>query len=168
MTRTIRVVALAFSLFWPTVLSAQSLAEPTGKVLLEVSGTISETTDGKVARFDRALLEALGMETVETTTEWTDGMHRFAGPSVESVLDAVGASGDVLVARAINDYSVEIPRSFVEDHGGILAMTIDGEAMSRRDKGPIWLVFPRDTDPVLSDSRYNAYWIWQLDRIEVR
>ena len=43
---------------------------------------------------------------------------------------------------AANDYFVDIPTSDFRDYDAILAMEADGETLSRREKGPLWLMYP--------------------------
>jgi hypothetical protein len=50
----------------------------------------------------------------------------------------------------------------------ILALSMDGRELSLRDKGPIWIVYPRDDHKELHDPVFNSRWIWQLDRLELR
>ena len=140
---------------------------PVGEVLLTVTGAITNTNDGDVATFDRAMLEALDPVTFDTSTVWTDGVHRFTGVPLEGLMDAVGATGRAIDATAINDYSVEIPASNWEDGGPIVAYLNDGEPMSVRDKGPLWIVWPFDDNPAYKTEMIYARSIWQLDRIEV-
>ena len=40
--------------------------------------------------------------------------------------------------------------------------------LTARDKGPIWIVYPRDDIPELRNPRMDANWIWQLAKIEVK
>ncbi len=43
--------------------------------------------------FDLAMLEKLGMKTVETTTPWYTGKVRFDGIPLNKLMDLVGAKG---------------------------------------------------------------------------
>ena len=43
---------------------------------------------------------------------------------------------------AANDYFVDIPTQDFRDYDAILAMEADGKQLSRRDKGPLWLMYP--------------------------
>jgi len=147
---------------------ADGLPPPTGAVMLTVTGRIAHTTAPGRAQFDRAGLEALGLHELRTSTSWTDGVSRFEGPLLRDVLDRVGAGGTKLVARAINDYSVVIPIEDCRKYAVLLALKRDGRDLERRDKGPIWIVYPRDAHPELRSERINARWIWQLDRLEVQ
>jgi hypothetical protein len=118
--------------------------------------------------FDRAALEAMSIETVETTTAWTDGPQVFEGPLARDVLAAAGVEGETVRAVALNDYAVDIPRSDFQRYDVIIALRHNGKAMSVRDKGPLWIVYPRDDHPELQSSAQNDKWIWQLHRLDVR
>jgi len=146
---------------------AQSLAEPEGEVILTVSGALDVTNVGGTAQFDLEMLEALDATTFETSTIWTEGTHSFTGVSLDTLLERLGVEGETLRATAINDYAVDIPVSDAVEGGPILAYRMDGETMSVRDKGPLWVIYPYDAS---SDYRSEVTYsrsIWQLDRIEV-
>jgi len=117
--------------------------------------------------FDRAALEALGTETVETTTIWTEGTQVFEGVSLARLAQEIGAQEGRFLATAINDYTVEIPQSDAVENGPILAMTINGNEMSVRDKGPLWVIYPYDANAGYRTEVIYSRSIWQLDRIEV-
>ena len=89
-------------------------------------------------------------------------------PALEALLGAVGAEGTMLNATAINDYSVEIPVSDAVAGGPIVAYRMDGEPMSVRDKGPLWVVYPYDDVREYRSEVIYSRSIWQLDRIDVR
>src|SRR3954469_17673058 len=57
--------------------AAGSLPSPTEQPILTISGKIGATNRGDTAQFDRGMLEALGMETVETSTPWHNGPARL-------------------------------------------------------------------------------------------
>ena len=58
---------------------AEKLPAPTGKPVLTISGKIGNMNVGDKAVFDLAMLEKLGMKTIETTTPWYTGKVRFDG-----------------------------------------------------------------------------------------
>ncbi|MGF1609552.1 MAG: molybdopterin-dependent oxidoreductase [Kiloniellales bacterium] len=147
---------------------SEEFAAPTGPVILTVSGAISNTNEDGAATFDDTALEALGLHQLRTSTAWTDGVSTFEGPLLCALLDHVGAEGDTLVARALNDYTVEIPIDDCRKYPVVLALRSDGRPLSVRDKGPIWIVYPRDDHPELANEVINSRWIWQLEQIEVR
>ncbi len=147
---------------------AASLAPPKGPPLLTVSGKIAETNDGDVARFDLAMLKVLPGRVTETETPWTKGTARFEGPLGSALLDVLGASGTTLHIVALNDYAVDVPVEDFRKWPVILAVTHDGQPMSVRDKGPIFVIYPFDLDPSLRNEKTFARSAWQVKSIEVQ
>jgi hypothetical protein len=149
----------------------QRLPEPTGPVLLTISGKISATNVGNTAAFDRAMLEALPRHQLKTSTAWTDGVKTFEGVLLRDVLARVetkGSEGALVKATALNDYSIDIPVADFNRFDVLLAWSMDGERLTVRDKGPLWIVYPRDQVRELRDERYDQRWVWQLNRLEVK
>lgn len=149
------------------------LPEPKGPVILTVSGKIgrgngTDGANGLVARFDRAMLEALAQGEIVTETPWHDGAPRFAGPKAAALIAAVQASGEVARTIALNDYVVEIPLSDWREDRFILATTLNGAAMSVREKGPIFVIYPYRGVPKESVGILYNRSIWQLSRVEFR
>jgi hypothetical protein len=151
-----------------SVAQAGELAAPTGKVILTVTGKVKNTNGDGVSRFDRAMLESLGVVTLRTSTHWTEGVVEFEGIPARRLLEAVGAEGKTMKALAINDYAVEIPVSDFLDNGVLLALKMDGKYMRVRDKGPIWIVYPIDQNPELDTKAIRDRWIWQLKRLDIQ
>jgi hypothetical protein len=146
--------------------AAEPLPQPSGPVILAIGGAIEQTNAGGEARFDRAMLEALGSATIETSTVWTDGVKRFEGVPLRKVLERVGARGTRLHAQALNDYEVVLPVSDLQ-YDPLLAMRMDGRELTVRDRGPLWIVYPRDALPALRNARQDSHWVWQLRRLVV-
>jgi hypothetical protein len=147
---------------------ALALDAPEGEVLLTVSGDIAATNADGAAAFDRAMLEAMEPVTFTTTTTWTEGPQTFTGVELADLLDALGVTEGTLRAMAINDYGVDIPVADAVAGGPIVAYLRDGDPMSVRDKGPLWIVYPFDAKPEYQTEVIFSRSIWQLDRIEVR
>ena len=141
--------------------------EPTGEVLLTISGDIDKSNGDGGARFDRAMLEALPAVTFRTSTIWTEGVSEFTGVSLHDLMSAVGVTEGKLAATAINDYAVEIPLSDATENGPIVAYEMNGAPMSVRSKGPLWIVYPFDSNPKYQTEVIYSRSIWQLDRIVV-
>ena len=167
-------LAFMFAAFACVVVSketqAQSAAE---KPILTISGKINGATTGsggsdEGAVFDRSKLEALGMETIETKTPWYKETVKFEGVSLDKLMQSVGANGDRVVAIALNDYSVEIPMEDFAKHRVILALKRDGEYMSVRDKGPLFVVYPYDSDPELRSQKFYSRSAWQVKQLIVK
>ena len=131
-------------------------------VVLTISGNITSSNGDGVAAFDRAMLEALDWQEVETYTSFTSGPQVFAGPTLASVLDAVGVDGGMLTATAINDYSIQLPVAHAQKHSVLLAMDHNGKPMRIRDKGPIWIVYPLDEEDA-RERPFDGEMVWQLN-----
>ena len=147
--------------------AADPLPAPTGKTILLVKGNIAVTNSPEGAEFDRDMLYALGMTTVQTTTAWTDGVQTFEGVLLSAVLDRVGATGTTITATAINEYVAPIPFEEAAAYGVLLASKMNGTEMTVRDRGPLWVVYPRDSHAILSEPRFNDRWVWQLRELKV-
>lgn len=150
------------------ILRAEELPVPTGPVVLTVTGNISRTNSEQAALFDLKLLESLEMATLETATSWTDGIPVFEGVMGRTLLKVVGAEGEVAVARALNDYVIEIPLSDLRELDVIIASKMNGEHLRIRDRGPLWVVYPWDEHPELETEAVKQRSIWQLSELEIR
>lgn len=125
-----------------------------------------DAPDGEVA-LSRAALQALPVSTVETSTIWTEGRHEFKGVALADLLQSVGAPQSAIRATALNDYSVEIPANDAVPGAALVAYEMDGAPMSIREKGPLWIVYPFDSQASFRTEVVYSRSIWQLDRIEV-
>ena len=144
------------------------LAAPVGETILTVRGAIAQTNTDGAATFDMDMLRAMPSAEFATSTNWTDGVKTFTGVPLKVLLDSLGATGSKVSATALNNYSVDIPMDVIKDGVPIIAYAIDGETFPRRDKGPLWIVFPRDDLPAFHAEANNYKWIWQLKTISVR
>ncbi|MCK0121455.1 oxidoreductase [Loktanella sp. F6476L] len=151
----------------PTITAAEDFLAPVGDVILTVGGDIAQTNVGETLQFDYAMLEALDDTQIETSTIWTDGVSVFQGVSLHLLADVLGTTTGSLQATAINDYSVQIPVTDAIEGGPILAYLMDGERMSIRDKGPLWIIYPYDSASEYRSEVIYSRSIWQLDRIAV-
>ncbi|NKX43588.1 oxidoreductase [Roseicyclus persicicus] len=162
----VRSMVLGAALFAAGAAAALEPAE--GEVLLTVTGAIAHTNADGAAQFDLALLEGFETVAIETTTIWTEGVQVFEGVELADLLAAVGAEGATLRAIALNDYAVDIPVADAVEGGPIIAFLRNGETMSLREKGPLWVIYPFDSNPEYQTEQIYARSIWQLDRIEVQ
>jgi len=121
----------------------------------------------EVRSYTRAEIEAMGSETFTTTTIWTEGEQEFTGLPLVTLVDTLGVEEGTLRAYAINDYVVDIPVSDAVEGGPILAHTRNGQQMSLRNNGPLWVVYPYDSNADYQSEVIYARSIWQLDRIEI-
>ena len=128
--------------------------------------TVLDDASGSETGFDRKAMVALPVLGLDTHTSVTDGVHHFEGPLMRDVLKAAGFTGNAVLAVALNDYEVVIPVSDFEEFDVIAELEMDGEVLTPRDRGPIWIVYPRDDNRELQDIRYDYRRVWQLTRIQ--
>jgi hypothetical protein len=154
------IAALAFPVW--------ALEAPKGPVVLTITGQIGVKNMGDTASFDMAMLEALPQRSFTTRTPWYDKPVSFTGPLLADVLNAVQARGSVLQAVAINDYKVSIPMEDSRKYPVIVARLLNGQAMTVRDKGPLFVVYPFDNSRELRKLTFYERSIWQLKAFEVK
>jgi hypothetical protein len=168
-----RAVVLCGSAFLPLLVlanihAAEPLPTPQGPVILHVSGNIDigNTPDG--ADFDRQMLIELGETELSTSTPWTDGVQVFRGVLGRTLFERLGGEGTLVQATALNDYMVEVPMEDFLKYDLLLATQMNGEEMRVSDKGPVWIVYPRDAVPELQNRKLHDRWVWQLKSLKVQ
>ncbi|MCB1354567.1 MAG: molybdopterin-dependent oxidoreductase [Rhodobacteraceae bacterium] len=161
-----RISPLILSAFFVLLLpqSEASAARP-ALVLSRPTPSGTETVE-----FSMSELEALPQSTIVTSNEFTDGEATYRGPLVLDVLEHLGLErAKSLRFIAANDYYVDIPASDFRRYNAILAMEVDGKKLGRRDKGPLWLMYPiSDHAELRGDPVYITRLIWQVVRIEAQ
>lgn len=130
-------------------------------IVLEVSGQVETTRT-----FTLSQLQALGVSRLATSTPWTDGVPEFEGILARHVMAELGwVTSSHVTALALNDYRADIPISDFYDYDVLFAWSMNDAKLTRRDKGPLWIVYPRDAVPQLREERYEHRWVWQLSRL---
>jgi hypothetical protein len=137
-------------------------------VILSVTGAISGAEGSGRIDFDLNALEQLGLTKLKTWTPWTEGDVEFEGVWARRLMQAVGAQGTEVEARALNDYEEVIPIDDFHRHDVLLAVRMNGQLMRTRDKGPIWIVYPWSDHPELDDFATREKSVWQLNALHVR
>lgn len=140
-------------------------ASSSEKPILTVSGKVS--ANGGTVDFDRDALVSMGMVSFETKTPWYDSRTKFEGVPLDKLMEKVGANGDHVTVIALNDYSSEIPIADFSKYHPILALKRDGEYMAVDDKGPLFIVYPFDSDPTLQTQVFYGRSVWQVREIVV-
>lgn len=163
---------------------AAELPKPAGPVVLTVHGNIANSNRGPVdpfmdaffnfgnvkfdsaVSFDLAMLEKLGMHKLrakyENWPQWVD----FEGPLLRDVIRAAGAKGQSIRVFAMDNYGAEIPVAEIEKYPVLLALKANGRWLGLGDRGPTWVVYPRDQHPELK-VQDDAKWVWSAIRIDV-
>lgn len=148
--------------------TTQALEAPKGRVVLSMSGHITQKNSADRANFDMTMLAALPQHTFTTNAPWFAGPRQFTGPLLRDVLAAVGAQGKTLRAVALNNFKTDIPADDAVQFPVIIAILMEGKRMPIREKGPLFIVYPYDTNIELQSTRYYNRSAWQLRAIEVQ
>jgi len=146
---------------------AQALAAPAGPVVLTLKGKVKRTNQGDGAAFDMAMLEALAQHSFATKTPWFKDARKFTGPLLRDLLALVGAHGSTLRLAALNDYRIDIPADDARRFDVTLARLIDDRPITVREKGPLFMIYPFDSDSTLRNALYYSRSVWQLKTIDV-
>lgn len=151
--------------------SSQNHASPTA-VQLPVAGLKvvlpEEEADhqtGRVQVLSADELISLPINHVSTSTVVTDGTLTFTGVLMRDLLSYIDYFPDTLTATALNDYEIDIPVADFIDFDVLLAWQVDNEVLTTSDKGPFWIIYPRDHHSRLQDIRYDYRWVWQLHQL---
>lgn len=163
----IRRQLLAAVLALAALPAAHALDKAKGKVVLTLTGKVTATNADGRAEFDMDMLAALPQHSFTTSTPWYKEPKKFTGPLLRDVLAAAGAQGKTLHAVAINDYKAELPVEDGQRYNVVLARLMDDKPMPVRGKGPLFIIYPFDTDEVLRSERYYSRAAWQLKRLEI-
>jgi hypothetical protein len=150
-----------------SALPAAALEPATGKIVLTITGKISEKNAGNTAVFDLAMLEKLPQQTFTTKTPWDKQPVKYTGPFLRDVLAAVKANGSTLKASALNDYKTTIPLDDAKRFDVVLAHKMNDKAIPVRTKGPLFIIYPFDTKPELQATVYYERSAWQLKSIDI-
>ncbi|MGU3574404.1 molybdopterin-dependent oxidoreductase [Brucellaceae bacterium C25G] len=148
----------------PYLITSGHASEVTTLIVKTPAGTTYEFTAGSAS---------LPRSVIKTHTAWTEGVQEFSGVSLKTLLEAAGIDEktgrqSVLKARALNDYEVDIPGQDAYDFDVLVADQMNGAAMPVTEFGPFWIVYPRDTNSELQDSRFDHRWAWQLSELTVQ
>ena len=167
MSRFVSIFAVLLACLFVATLSAAraqavAFAPYQGTPIVTVSGTITGTNsaDGLVLDLDQ--LKALPQHSFATSTPWTQAKATFQGVLLKDFIAAVGASGTLVTITALDDYSNSIPITDAKDDGPMLAFLMDGEPISVRDKGPLWLLYPFDDNAEYQTEETYAQSVWQI------
>ncbi|MEY4983140.1 MAG: hypothetical protein RIR62_1406 [Pseudomonadota bacterium] len=134
--------------------------------VLTIDGAV--TAEGGALHFDMAALQALPSVSFSTATNWTEGSATFTGVALKTLLDAAGATGTEVEAIALNNYAAAIPIDSIDADTPIVAYAIDGAPFPRRDKGPLWVVYPYDESAAYRNELVYGRSVWQLRALRVK
>jgi hypothetical protein len=161
------VVALVSLGASPLVLAARYECKP--GVFLTIGGKIDKVTNPTDRTFEYSDAEFLKLPVspITTATAWTE-KRKFEGPTLSDVMASVGGKGVKLRVLALDAYVGEIPWSDLAQFQPILATTQDGVRLTRKNNGPLFVIYPRDKHSVaLNTPAAQMRYVWQVCRIDV-
>ena len=153
---------------FPCLAHAAPLGDPSGPLVLTVSGKIGVTNKGATATFDRAMFESVGMVSFTTNNPWDKMPTKYEGVPLAKLMDLLGAKGEKLTVIALNDYSADVPVEDIRKYNVILALKRNDEYLTVRYKGPLFVMYPFDSDADLRTQKFYSRAVWQVSRIEVK
>jgi hypothetical protein len=119
--------ALALCAFGvPSAAICAEISPPRDRVILTVTGALANADVSGRIDFDLTSLEHLGLSRLTTWTPWTDGEVEFEGILARRLMEAVGARGTGVEARALNDYEEMIPIEDFHKYDVLLAIRMNG------------------------------------------
>ncbi|MGR3460904.1 MAG: hypothetical protein ACU0AX_14030 [Roseovarius sp.] len=158
--RVVGAFALCLAVAWAASGQPAEAEDRARLVILAPDGT-------RLAALDRADMAALPQTAFTTQTIWTEGIQRFKGVSLATLLARTGITARRLDLVAVNDYTVSLSVDEIGPVYPVVAHSRNGAPMSLRDKGPFWLVYDYDSNPDFQRETVYMRSIWQLDRITV-
>ena len=160
------VFAMQLNILSPAALA--QLPEPLGEVVLTISGQVERQNGIGVARFDRAMLEKIGLHSFSSRTVYDPEYYRWRGVLVRDLLTHLGAKGDTVELMALDGYHISIPIDEFSKFDIILAMEQNGQALTVRTRGPLRIIYPLDDIPEMSREQLAPNYIWQIEKIIVK
>lgn len=146
---------------------AQACTEP---VILSVYGDI-QRDDKPYQRLDFTLseLQALTQADVTTAHPWNTQAQHYRGIDLTALLEQLFVNQQIrsLNLEGLNGFSMALEWTKINKYSPILAWQENGQLMSRRNKGPLWLMLPFDQVPELKQADFLHYMVWQLRTIRV-
>lgn len=148
--------------------SARTFVEPEGKVILTISGKLAHHNGRGEFRFDRKMLEAIGMHELNTRSYAKGQPAIWRGVLMRDLLDFVGAQGVEVEAIALDNYRMTIPRWDFDNYDVILALEQNGKPLSVRTRGPTRIIYPYDQHKELQTHEYGVRLVWQIKKLVVK
>jgi len=146
-----------------------SIAAPSGPVVLSLSGKIGLTNAAGRLDLDMDTLEQLGLIEFAVDDPYLKRSVTYQGVLLKRLLEVARVPQDAttLHTLALNDYATDVPIEPLKPWPVMLATKRDGQRMPVSDKGPIEIVFPYNSFQI-DPTTYDPMWVWQLRSIEVR
>ncbi|PJG57678.1 molybdopterin-dependent oxidoreductase [Aeromonas cavernicola] len=124
--------------------------------------------DGQWRTVDEASLAKLPHIEFTTTTPWTLGTRQFRGPTLATLLAAYGVpDAKKAIVSGLNGYQQLVDLTQFDNLPLTLVRYENGQPLTRRNKGPLWLLLPFTDHPTLDIPAIHNSMVWQVTRIEI-
>ena len=143
----------------PVVTSVQRKPD----TVLMIQTTANSGCD-KTLQLTESELLALPQQQFKTHHSWGAEAEVFAGPSLDDVLKLACEKTTNINLKALNDYAIDVDFTVAKSLKPIVALSSNGERLSVRDKGPLWIMVPSDDLKIVS-KELDGMLIWQLSNI---
>ncbi|WP_288843765.1 molybdopterin-dependent oxidoreductase [uncultured Deefgea sp.] len=134
-----------------------------------VNSNIILTVTGKSAHSEVQLTEQmiakLPQQIMTMPTAWYPTKQTFEGPLLRDVLKLAGIQSGNIKLRSLNEYTISIPVSDALQYDVIIARKRNGQLMTVRDKGPLFVIYPFHQHENLRRTEYYRRCSWQLRSI---
>ncbi|MDP5293770.1 molybdopterin-binding protein [Oceanimonas sp. CHS3-5] len=140
-------------------------------VILTISGNIElQGRSHEQVDYTLTQLQALPQGEITTAHPWSEQPRTYRGLDLRVLLEDLFGHARIqtIYLEALNGFSVAVDWQEVAPYDPLLAWSENGRLMSRRDKGPLWLILPYDKAPELQQAEFLHYMAWQLRHIKVR
>lgn len=144
-----------------------ALSPPQDDPVLWVTGKVTQANYDQGVAFDMTMVGRLQQGSIKTNNHVVDQIVEYRGPKLASLLDYVGAQGEMIKVIAWDDYVVTISRADISKYGVLLATHEAGKRMTIDDKGPFFIVFPFSDHVELRNDLYYSLSVWQVREIVV-
>jgi len=165
--RVAKILILASLLWFAMCSHANELPPVTGDILLTIEGNLSKSNSGSSLQIDLAMLESLPAVSFKTETPWTEGITEWEGVRLKDFMEFIGAGSERFLASALDEYEIVFENVNIDKYPVILAYKKDGEYMTVRSLGPLWIMFPYADFPELDVQFNRTLSVWQLVKMEI-
>ena len=172
--RSMCINILVFGGFWaggngafPATASADVSSNPL-TVVLTVEHEDKKTLERVLTEFTLSDLQSLPVTEFTTSTIWTAEQQAFTGVEIADLIAHLEIEAEVLHAMALDEYNIDVPMADAVAGGPIIAYFNNGNRMTARDKGPLWIVYPYDTEENFQTEEVYARSVWSLWKIVAR
>lgn len=139
-------------------------------VVLTVYGNIN-INEHNYSHLDFTLseLQTLTQANITTAHPWSTEPRHYHGVDMNTLLDSLFNQQKILSLQleALNDFSIAVNWEQISSYSPILAWQENKRVISRRNKGPLWLILPFDQVPKVQQADFLHFMVWQLRIIRV-